>query len=251
MESLRPVLLHIPHSSTLIPEKWRHIFHLNDIDLNRELVTMTDSYTDELFACELADHLTFPVSRLLVDPERFESDADEPMSARGMGAVYEKTHDGRPLKSTSARQILIDEYYTPHHEQFNSRVRAMLEQLDSALIIDCHSFPSSPLPCDLDQTPDRPDICIGTVPFHTPEELLETTKQLFSDQGYSVFVDRPYAGSIVPSEFWLTDPRVHSIMIEVNRKLYMDESTGAKNKAFDQIKRHVHSVLLALVRFTS
>jgi N-formylglutamate amidohydrolase len=212
---------------------------------------MTDSYTDELFACELADHLTFPVSRLLVDPERFESDADEPMAARGMGAVHEKTHDGRPLKSASARQQLIDELYTPHHQQFNTRVRGMLDKYDSALIVDCHSFPSTPLLCDLDQTPDRPDICIGTVPFHTPEALLTLAQQLFTDHGYSVLVDRPYSGSIVPSEFRLTEPRVQSIMIEVNRNLYMDESTGAKIGTFDLIKNNVHYVLKALVHYAN
>jgi N-formylglutamate amidohydrolase len=247
MESLSPVLLHIPHSSTLIPSKWQYLFHLNEKDVKQELVTMTDSYTEELFACELANHLTFPVSRLLVDPERFESDVDEPMAARGMGAVYEKTHDGRPLKSTYERQSLIDEYYTPHHQRFNIWVRGMLEKYDSALIVDCHSFPSTPLLCDLDQTPDRPDICIGTVPFHTPASLLTLAQQLFTDHGYSVLVDRPYAGSIVPSDFWQTEPRVHSIMIEVNRKLYMDESTGAKIGNFDLTKNNVHHVLKALV----
>jgi hypothetical protein len=54
---------------------------------------MTDAFTAELFppsALE-AQRFVFPVSRLVCDVERFPHDADEPMAARGMGAVYSAT----------------------------------------------------------------------------------------------------------------------------------------------------------------
>jgi len=49
-------------------------------------------------------------------------------------------------------------------------------------------------------------------------------------------VNRPFAGTFVPNRYYRQDKRVNSIMIEVNRSLYMDEATGGKNQSFNQIK---------------
>ncbi len=63
--------------------------------------------------------MVFPVSRLVVDPERFEKDDEEPMAARGMGVVYELTSHGQPLRvfpSSSAaeeRGKLLERFYRP------------------------------------------------------------------------------------------------------------------------------------------
>ncbi len=63
---------------------------------------MTDHYTDELFVSTdnlNESALVFPVSRVLVDPERFRDDSREVMSKKGMGAIYRHSHDGSPYKS--------------------------------------------------------------------------------------------------------------------------------------------------------
>jgi len=54
---------------------------------------MTDAYTDELFRCDGVTSVRYPVSRIVVDPERFENDVDEVMSTVGMGVVYTRTCD--------------------------------------------------------------------------------------------------------------------------------------------------------------
>ncbi len=68
----------------------RDQFVLGDAELERELLLMTDCYVDELFALPGAEAVTVghDVSRLVLDPERFGDDADEPMAGVGMGAVY-------------------------------------------------------------------------------------------------------------------------------------------------------------------
>ena len=73
------VVIHIPHSSTVIPPEYRDQLVLSDDDLAAELVRMTDAYTDELFALasDTATTIQFPVSRLVLDPERFEDDQQE------------------------------------------------------------------------------------------------------------------------------------------------------------------------------
>ena len=95
------IVLHIPHASKKIPDEYFQYFTLSKKDLQFELLKMTDHFTDELFDV-LGDNihqLKFPVSRLLVDVERFEKDELEPMSKDGMGCIYEKTHDGNSLKN--------------------------------------------------------------------------------------------------------------------------------------------------------
>ena len=89
------IILHIPHSSQYIPKEYLPYFHLNKETLKIELLRMTDHYTSELFLFknDLISTITFPVSRLLVDPERFENDLQEPMNDLGMGCIYTKTND--------------------------------------------------------------------------------------------------------------------------------------------------------------
>ncbi len=232
-----------------IPEESRGHFHLCDSDLKKELIRLTDAHTDELFLLNGAHRLVFPISRLVVDPERFENDQDEPMAERGMGVVYTKTHDGRALKSDHNREILLETYYRLHHKTLREWVEARLEITGRCLIIDCHSFPSSPLPCDLDQNPDRPDFCIGTCKPHTSDLLEQFTVDAVRRLGLSVEVDQPYAGTIVPTEYLGKDPRVSSLMIEVNRRLYMNEITGTKSEAFPRIQS-VMSNLLSMIAST-
>jgi N-formylglutamate amidohydrolase len=250
------VIIHIPHASGFIPQEERWKFSISDDDLRRELLLMTDHYTDQVFDVGqmAADSLVFPVSRLVVDPERFAEDAAEPMANRGMGAIYTRTSDGRPLRpcpDAAERQRLLESYYFPHHEALGSLVEAALGRTGRSLIIDAHSFPSSPLPCDLDQTPLRPDICIGTDPFHTPEPLARMAAETFRQLGWTVELNRPYAGTIVPARFHRKDARVHSIMVEISPALYMDEHTGERSADFDALCARIRSALAAAIASVS
>ena len=233
------LIFHIPHASKIIPEEYLEHFVLSPDELNEEILKMTDHYTDQLFEFDTIDQTTlkFPVSRLLVDPERFVSDTEEVMSKVGMGCIYEKTHSGEPLKNASKiRDELISKYYQPHHETFGNMVDECLKLNSECLIVDCHSFPKNPLPYELDQELERAEICIGTDRFHTPKELTEYFFTAFSDAGYSVSMNKPFSGSIVPLKFYRSEKRVQSIMIEVRRDLYMDEETGEKSEGFLDIR---------------
>ena len=244
-------IFHIPHASTNIPEKFLKYFRLNSNDLNSEILKMTDHFTDDLFDIALPgfETIKFPVSRLLVDPERFVSDADEVMSTVGMGCIYEKTHNGKALKHASEiRDELINRYYQPHHETFTNMVDKCIKLDSECLIVDCHSFPKKPLRYELNQEPDRAEICIGTDSFHTPQELTEYFFTAFSDAGYSVSIDKPFSGSIVPLKFYQNEKRVRSVMIEVRRDLYMNEETGQKTNNFTTIKNLVRNVISEMVR---
>lgn len=241
------MILHIPHSSFIIPPEVRAGINLGEEDLKQELTRMTDAFTDELFDLDDPHYkVVYPVSRIVCDPERFPGDEAEPMSKVGMGVVYTRTCDGRILRtklSGEERQKLIDRFYWPHHRILEKAVDAEFKKGGRSLIVDCHSFPSKPLPYEFYQSPDRPDICIGTDDFHTPKPLIDKIRGGFEKFGYSTAVNKPFAGAIVPMAFYRKDRSVESIMVEVNRKLYMDKSTGVKNAGFNSVKQHITSIL--------
>ena len=90
-------IVHIPHSSTHIPDRVRSQFALPASALQQEINLMTDWFTDEIFGgLAEAKDVVFPVSRLVVDPERFENDEQESMAALGMGVVYERSSSQFP-----------------------------------------------------------------------------------------------------------------------------------------------------------
>ena len=217
------IILHIPHASTVLPSEVE--FLLGQEALAYEVDAMTDHHTDRLFDLPGAHRCVFPVSRLVVDPERF---IDDPMESVGMGVVYMRTAEGEALRDISDmdRSALIDTYYHPHHNKLTRIVDSCLEQHDQCLIIDCHSFPAQPLPYELDR--NRPDICIGTDTYHTSADLKNCLSEAFEGSGYRVAIDSPFSGAIVPLKHYCKELRVSSIMIEVNRSLYDEPNRFAR-----------------------
>jgi N-formylglutamate amidohydrolase len=246
-----PIITHIPHSSPDIPIEDQANFLRSSGELKLEVNKLNDHYTDRLFQSNLSNvtPLIFPINRFLVDVERFELDEQEPMSAKGMGALY--THDTEGVRfreslTGEAREALLNKYYRPHHKQLNLLVEKAINGFGQALIVDGHSFPDIPLPCDSNQEFPRPDICLGTDSFHTPEWIIELAKAQFEKQGYSVEINSPYNGTMVPLDFYKTDNRVSSIMIEINRRLYLDDEYQAIQPNFEKLNACINQ-LFALV----
>jgi N-formylglutamate amidohydrolase len=247
-----PVVLHIPHASHYIPPAVREEILLDDGELESELLRMTDAYTDELFTLQVkeARTVTYPVSRLVVDPERFLDDEQEVMAQKGMGVIYTRTSNGNTLRgmlTEKRRAQLLASYYYPHHQRLSEAVSRTLEFHGQALVIDCHSFPSIPLPYELYQSHARPEICIGTDRYHSPPELIQTAVKGFEKAGYSVEIDRPFSGALVPLDFHQTTKAVRALMIEVNRSLYMDEKTGERLERFSENAARVSGVLRTIL----
>jgi N-formylglutamate deformylase len=63
-------------------------------------------------------------------------------------------------------------------------------------------------------------------------------------EGYSVTVDAPFAGALVPLSSYRKDRRIFSVMIEVNRRVYMDEHSGLKNRNFEQVRAGVGRLIV-------
>lgn len=248
-DSSKALVGNIPHSSIYSPPDSRSAFVLGPDELRAEAALMADLYTDELFSCvpELGGTAVVNVvSRLVVDTERFESDDEEVMSLKGMGVIYTKTADGRKLRETPGareRDHLLGRFYRPYHSALEREVEAALNSFGSCLIIDCHSFSSIPLPYESNRDADRPDICLGTDERHTPPSLVQAAVNYFNSRGLSTALNRPFGGTYVPLKFYRKDLRVKSIMIEVNKRLYMDEKTLEKRPGFDEVRAILRGLL--------
>ena len=247
------LILSIPHSSTYIPSLYYYhprLYRTGGVSYNRnpfffgaaerrrklridlELGFMTDWYTDELFDYGLGPAVKAEVSRLYCDVERFRDDEKESMSRVGMGVCYTKDFDGEILRDVppEEKERILKRYYDPYHKALTTLVGNALDKGEMPLILDCHSFYPEPLPYE-ESNPDarhRPDISIGTDDFHTPEELTEKLTGYFTSLGYSVALNMPFAGSLVPSAYYRKDERVKSVMIEINRKLYLMNRDGGR-----------------------
>lgn len=246
----RPLVLHIPHAGTMIPAEVRSGLLPSDSDLDREKVRLTDWHTDRLFAWGRGLGATMMVnrlSRLVVDPERFADDAREPMAAVGQGAVYAFGTDGRRLRrlDDADREALIRRWYDPYHAELTTIVGSMLNRFGTCLILDCHSFATVPLASEPDQSPGRPDVCIGTDAYHTPPALVAGLVSGAAAEGFKVDVDHPFSGALVPAAWYGREQRVTSVLIEVRRGLYCDERTGSPIRQFNDVARRLERAVRA------
>ena len=179
MNGIDCLLLHVPHASVEIPEAIRGQFIIDDAELSHEINLMTDHFTDWLMAplnLSPVQMTISPVSRLVVDMERFADDKQEVMSKVGMGVIYTNGSQKQVIRSQledNERAALLSNYYLPHHNDLIDKTQAILEKYGKVLILDIHSYPSKALPYELDAGQLRPEICIGTDEYHTPITLTE------------------------------------------------------------------------------
>ena len=76
---------------------------------------------------------------------------------------------------------------------------------------------------------------------------MEHLRDYFRKEGLTVAINEPFAGTMVPLKFYGKDKRVKSIMIEVNRKLYLDDRFE-KNENFNKIRQLLYNVLKLAVK---
>jgi N-formylglutamate amidohydrolase len=213
------MILHIPHSSPKVTEDV-HVPYLQE-----SVNLMTDWYADELFQFPAASRVVFDLSRLVVDVERLPND---PMEDHGKGRFYSTDVFGYPI----LRDREMDHYgdiYRDYHTWFSGSVHGYLSYFPVVVIVDCHTFNNNPL--NWEAPGKRPDICIGVNGINFPHELVYIVTKSFEKRGLSVAINRPYVGSIVPEDF-IGNNNVYSIMIEVNKSLYLNNKYEKKKAAF-------------------
>ncbi|GAA0923008.1 N-formylglutamate amidohydrolase [Streptomyces thermoalcalitolerans] len=235
-----PVILHVPHSAREIPADVRAGIVLDDAALERELDHITDAHTARIAEVAAGLAAVAPwrfvnrLSRLVVDPERFPDEREE-MLAVGMGAVYTRTTHQEVLRPADTDpEPLLERYFRPYAEAMTEAVAGRLAATGRAVIIDVHSYPSAALPYELHGEGPRPPVCLGTDAFHTPPELTELARKAFEPCG-ETGLNSPFSGTYVPLRFHESDARVHALMVEMRRDLYMTEPGGPANPGLDRL----------------
>jgi N-formylglutamate amidohydrolase len=240
------LILHIPHAALRIPDYSKFLLPRDAVDA--EALHLTDLFTDTLFVARPEDIvIQADFCRVFCDVERFKTDALEPMSKFGMGATYLRCDDGRELRrlTPAQRDAILRDYYEPHHAKLTDAVDTELSRVGEARIVDCHSFPYTPLQCSFYRGAAKFDFNIGTDAFHTPTEWIEASETFFAERGFRLGIDEPYAGSLVPLKHYKNDNRVKSIMLEVNRNLYMDHDY-TRGPRFKEIQDLISEYLIIL-----
>ncbi len=184
------------------------------------------------------------MSRLICDVERFRNPEDEAMSKLGMWVCYTHDQNGRRITNydNCHKNEILTRYYDKHHARLTKATAVKLQTFNQALIVDCHSFPPG-LPY---YSPGKlPDICLGLDEYHTPRKLIELCRRYLEARGYTVAINHPFKGSLVPLTYYQKDERVQSIMLEVSRKLYCDEH-NRKTTGYNRLKTTLQNLFQIL-----
>ena len=236
------VLFHVPHDGNCFPEELqrsvcvpREIFlryhrQMRDFGV-RSFIPQSDTY----HSC------IFEISRLLCDVERFVGEK-EPMEAFGMGFCYERVYDGTRIKQVDeALREKTLAYYKLHHERLDSEALGFRGKL---VLFDLHSFSRQILvgKVRVDCRP-LPDICIGGDEY-LPKAKADAVIRAFQAAGYSVAVNDPYSGSMVPNAVLSgrADLDLLSCMAEVNKRVYLTP----EGRPIPAAVRRIRAVLAAL-----
>lgn len=247
-----PLLANVPHSSGLVPDSVKDQFTISDAESREQNRQLVDWFTDELYdpivtagGCMVRHE----VSRFVLDPERFEDDAQEIMAQRGMGAIYTHGCQRQPIRrelSSEERERVLATYYRPYHGELIRQTESCLARFGRCVVIDCHSYPEKPLPYELFGDTERPAVVLGIDPHHTPESTIRLLEKIARDFGYSFGLNKPFAGTYVPLPYY-KDPRVTAFMLEINRATYMNETLCVKSEGFAGMRSCIEAMVFALV----
>ncbi len=239
-------LIHLPHSATEIPDEFINDYLLPADELTHNVYQYCDLYTDELFddLFNVFGGVKSRYSRLFFDPERFGDDEVEEMHKKHrLGWFYENAIlEKKPLRKRD-NKAAIRPYFNAHHDELNQKTEEKLSLYGKCTVIDCHSF-SDERYWFHDPHLVLPDICIGFEDDHVDKKLVEIIKEEFKE--YNIGINTPYSGSLVPTDYWGKDFRVKSVMIEINKRLYLEPDNTTKSINFNIIKRKLNNILQKL-----
>ncbi len=243
-----PILFNSPHSGSVYP---RDFLAASKIDL-AALRRSEDSFMDEMI--EDLPELGFPIVRVnfpraYVDVNREPYELDPRMFAGrlpsfantrsmrvagGLGTIPRVVGDGQEIyrERLNVENALsrIEALYKPYHRALRRLVNKTHQTFGTAIMVDCHSMPSVGLTRD---EPRRPDVVIGDRYGTSCASLLaDTVEETLKSLGYSVGRNKPYAGGFITEHYGNPASGLHTIQLELNRAIYMDERRRERGPNF-------------------
>lgn len=254
-----PFVLSSPHSGRKYPSAFLEASNLDPLSLRRS----EDSFIDEIFAS--APRLGVPLlcaefPRAFLDVNREAFELDPLMFAEtlpryvntrshrvtnGLGTIARIVSDGREIYreklSVEDAMARIDRLHRPYHQALGSLLDATKSRFGAACLIDCHSMPSTSSSNGFSgRTRQKADIILGNRHGTSCSPLIiEEAERVLTDCGYKVTRNEPFAGGYCTQYFGRPAAGSHSLQIEINRDLYMNETTLERTEGLTELRRNM------------
>lgn len=234
------------------------------------ILSTWDAYVDELWGGVPAAGAPLLVAlfpRAYVDPNRAEDDIDPAVldspwpqpfvsseyTRRGMGLIRRLAVPGVPMYahrlSVATVRHRIEHYHRPYRSALRATLDATWRQHGSVWHFNCHSMKSrrrreSPV------AGGRPDLVIGDRDGTSAAPgLAKWVAAFFADRGHTVAINRPYRGGDIVRSHGDPARRRHSLQLEINRALYLDEATGARGPRFGELRAELTAFAEAMADY--
>ncbi len=250
-----PLVVDSPHSGSILPEDFNFICSL------QELRQGEDSYVDQ-FAIDVPQVggvlLQSLINRAYIDVNRSLSDlhpdicADSvpwPLSrskrtTNGIGLIRHLIGPNQPVydRALSFAEIehRVKTVYEPYYQILHEQLQTAHQAAGRVLHVNLHATPSIVF-----HGSAQPDIILGDHDGHSCARVYrEWFKNTFEKKGLKVVINHPYKGVELTRRFAKPRQGFHSLQIEINKALYMDEKTLAIHSGkseLQQIFKHVWS----------
>jgi N-formylglutamate deformylase len=251
-----PVIFNSPHSGCVYPRAFLTASRLDLATLRRS----EDCFVDELMLGVVTRG--YPLMRAHfprcyvdvnrepyeLDPRMFEGRLPSFANTRsmrvagGLGTVARVVGDAQEIydRRISVNDALrrIESLYKPYHRALRRLFTRVHRDFGAATLIDCHSMPST-TGGGKDERP-RADVVLGdrygTSCVAPVSETIESTLRSF---GYAVSRNKPYAGGFITEHYGNPAAGLHTIQLEINRGLYMDERRFERSTDFPRLVTHL------------
>jgi N-formylglutamate amidohydrolase len=261
-----PLVFDSPHSGSHYPDDFRFVCPLD------VLRTAEDTYVDELYASAPGFGATligavFPRSYL--DANRAVHDLDTELidgiwpsdlkpthrTRCGLGLVRRVARTGTPIydRKLSVAEIRarIERYHTPYHNVLEEACTRAHRKFGMVWHVNCHSMPSQRTGTGK-KGGHCADFVLGDRDGTTCEpELTDFVARILRGCGYTVRINEIYKGVEIVKRQGRPGEGRHSLQIEVDRALYMDQKTLEKTSNFRQLQDDIAHLIEALATFAS
>lgn len=258
-----PLVFDSPHSGTQYPADFGYACSLAALRL------VEDTHVERLyrFVPELgASWLEALFPRSYLDVNRALTDMDPALLAEpwpdpvvasskvrlGKGLIWRTLDDGTPIyrgpiSVADARQR-IAQCWRPYHERLEQLLDAAFQRHGWVLHINCHSMPAVAGPFSTEFPGEaHADFVLGDRDHTTASAKLTTHIASFlGRQGYSVMVNHPYKGVELVRRYSNPAQGRHSIQLEINKRLYMEEGTLALTAGFERTQATLRQLFQGL-----
>ncbi len=271
IEGNTPLVLDSPHSGVQYPPDFGHVCDLATLRHAEDThVEKLYSFAPALGCAWVEAH--FPRSYLdanrnttEIDPDMLDGpwphavDLADPMvlSKRklGKGLIWRVTDDGKLLYnrmlSVDEAQKRITQCWQPYHAAVEQAINAAHARHGYSIHINCHSMPAIAA-SHATEFPGlvHADFVLGNRDNSTcSANLLLYIQELLAQVGYTVALNNPYKGVELVRRYSKLAQHRHSVQIEINRKLYMNEKTLELHAGFSQLQAHLQAMVQALLTY--